>query len=289
MREIFKKEFNNYFNSLTGYLAIGVFLFIAGYFLAVDNINGKSVSFSQTVSDFSILLFIVPPFLTAGIMADEKRIGMDRLYLSGNISTGKIIIAKFAAAFLPFLAGSAVLAFYPIILNAYGNVEMVRAYVALGAFVLSGAAFSAIGLFISTCFKNKWLAMFLSYAVSFFFYHIYSLTENVSADGKNGLVFIGLIILAFFTWVYFYSGNVLVSGVGLVAGGLTVAIVYLVKPDIYNGIISRIAFRLSVVERFYELEEGRFSLYSVCYIVSFTVLLLFLTVAKINRRRGGLQ
>jgi ABC-2 type transport system permease protein len=164
---IAKKEFKSYFISpiayvfITVFLVISNFLFFQGFFL--NNQADMRGYFSLLPW---IFLFFVPA-VTMRSWSEEKKGRTLELLLTWPISDIEVVIGKFFAAFA-FLA-VAILASVtiPITIMTLGNPDMgpiIGGY--LGA-LLMGAAYLAIGLWISSHTENQIIAFIVGVVVTF--------------------------------------------------------------------------------------------------------------------------
>lgn len=113
-----------------------------------------------------IFLFLAP-VVTMRIWSEEKKSGTLEVLLTLPFKDWEVVLAKFFSA-LVFLMIVVLLSLsIPITLARLGNVDMgpiIGGY--LGAFLM-GAAYIAIGLFISSLTKNQIVAFLIAIAVCF--------------------------------------------------------------------------------------------------------------------------
>lgn len=189
MLSIYKKEIASYFNSLIGYIAIGLFLLITGLLLWVfPETSILDAGYASLDGFFSLapylLLFLVPAIMMRSI-AGEKADGTFDLLLSRPISLKQIVLAKFLGgltivflAILPTIiyAISTYILAYPS-----GNIDLgatIGSYVGL---LLMAAAFVALSLFCSSLTTNPIVAFLLAVFASFIAYYGFSAISQISA------------------------------------------------------------------------------------------------------------
>ena len=73
MKAVFRKEITTYFNTMIGYVYMGVFLFFSGLLFNMKNINQGSASISELFGSLFFVLILLTPFLTMRLMAEEKK------------------------------------------------------------------------------------------------------------------------------------------------------------------------------------------------------------------------
>lgn len=181
MFAIFKKELRSYFINAIGYVYVGVFLAAAAIMCCYTTLGSQSYS---TSSYFTMLIFsfiILIPLLTMKLFAEEKKLRTEQLLLTAPVSVWQMILGKFAAAFTLFFGTVAVscINFFP--LYAYARVERAeQSYSELHVgpvtaeifscvigVLLIGAAFIAIGLFVSSLTENQLAAAVITVSVIF--------------------------------------------------------------------------------------------------------------------------
>jgi len=167
---LIRKELRLYFNSPIAYIFIVVFIsfsmwmFFRGFFLT----NQADL---RGYFDFLpwIFLFLIPAN-TMRMWAEEYRQGTVETLLTSSLPIHFAVLGKFLAS-LAFLGLALLLTFLlPISISFIGNLDWGVILVAyLGIFLL-GAAYTALGLFISSITNNQIVAFILAVIVTFAFY-----------------------------------------------------------------------------------------------------------------------
>lgn len=179
MFAIFKKELRSYFINAIGYVYVGVFLAASALLLCYTTLGASSYN---TSTYFTMLIFsfiILIPLLTMKLFSEEKKLRTEQLLLTAPVTIWGMVIGKFLAAFSLFvgtlLASS--INFFP--LYAYANEERAaQPYSTLHigpntaqiigctiGVILIGAAFIAIGMFISSLTENQLAAAIITVAI----------------------------------------------------------------------------------------------------------------------------
>ena len=165
MKAIFKKEFDNYFNSPIGYIFIGIFILMASIFFTQRVILVGKASMANVFSDINFIYLFLAALLTMRLLSEEKNKKTDQLLLSAPVSITEIVLGKYFAALAVFGLTMLLSAIYPIILFIYANPsagEMLSSYL---GFILLWSSFIAIGLFISSLTESQMIAGVLTFAV----------------------------------------------------------------------------------------------------------------------------
>ncbi|MCL2183741.1 MAG: ABC transporter permease subunit [Chitinispirillia bacterium] len=164
---IFKKEFTSYFISPIAYVFIIVFLIGTNfmYFQPFFLINQADMRNYFGLLPWVFLFFV--PAITMRSWAEEKKSKTIELLLTWPLSDAQVVLGKFFAT-LAFLASAVALSVtIPVTLFIIGNPDpgpIIGGYV--GA-LLMGAAYLAIGLWISSHTENQIVAFILAWVVIF--------------------------------------------------------------------------------------------------------------------------
>lgn len=186
MLSIYKKEIAAYFNALTGYLAIGLFLAATGLLIWVfPDTSILAYGYASMESFFQIspylFLFLIPA-ITMRSIAGEKSEGTWELLLTRPIRLWEILLGKYLGSLtIVILALLPTLIYYYAVYSLampVGNVDtgaIVGSYVGL---LLLGAVFTAVGIFTSAWTNNVIVAFLTAIFLCFLlFYAVDSLSR----------------------------------------------------------------------------------------------------------------
>ena len=174
---ICKKEWLQFFSSLTGYIALIIFLLLTGLFLFVfPDTDLLSFGYASLSNFFSlapwILLFLVPT-ITMRSLADEYKSGTFELLKTLPVSASQIVWGKYAGALLVVALALLPTVVYAVSiqkLSAIGGIDVgatIGSYIGL---LLLGAVFTAIGICASSFTNNTVIAFITGAFVCFIFY-----------------------------------------------------------------------------------------------------------------------
>ena len=167
---ICRKEFRGYFTSPIAYVFITVFLmlsswlFLKGFFIT----NHASMRGYFAIMPWLFLFFV--PAVTMRLWAEEKKLGTMEILMTLPVRDHEVVLGKFFAAF--FFLGVAILLSFtlPWTLFKLGEPDfgpIIGGYLAL---MLMGAAYLAIGLFVSSLTENQIIAFILGVVLTFFLF-----------------------------------------------------------------------------------------------------------------------
>lgn len=174
---ICKKEWQQFFNSLTGYIALVIFLLLTGLYLFVfPQSNVLDFGYASLSAFFNlapwVLLFLVPT-ITMRSIADEYKAGTFELLRTLPLRSRDIVFGKFFGAWLIVIVAllpTVIYAFSLQALSATGGIDVggtIGSYIGL---VLLGGVYAAIGICTSSFTNNTVIAFVASAFVCFLLY-----------------------------------------------------------------------------------------------------------------------
>ncbi len=179
---IVRKEWRGYFASPVGYVVIGMYALVFGYFYTVylswflrqsmqgPQMGGGPMNVNQQmirgVFDNSMVIFLfVVPLITMRAYAEEKRSGTIELLMTSPITDFQIVMGKFLGAMSLYGAMLGVTLIHIAVLFAYGNPEWKPILTGYLGLVLLGGCFVSVGLFFSSLTKNQIVAGMFTFVV----------------------------------------------------------------------------------------------------------------------------
>ncbi len=161
MGAIYKRELKSYFTSPIGYVLLAIFACTTAIYFVVLNLLNASSDLSSLFSFIIMwIMMLYAPILTMKLMSEEKKLKTDQLLLTSPVSLTSIVIGKFLSALTMFAISVSVTLLYAVVTFIYGEpgvAMLIGNYIAL---LLVGAAFIAVGLFISSLTENQVVAAF---------------------------------------------------------------------------------------------------------------------------------
>jgi len=147
------------FLSLMGFIFTGI---LEDYSKAVQDVSPASVFFQL----YWLPVFFMVPLLTSKCLAEERRLGTIETLLTTPVTTAEVVLGKYAAAYLLYIAfwGSTSGLFY-ILKRFAGDARLIDPGPIVGGYLfvaVSGLLFVAIGVFASSLSRNQSVAGILS-------------------------------------------------------------------------------------------------------------------------------
>lgn len=177
------KELRGYFASPIGYVLVGFWALLYGYFfyslvayferqsmqMAMGgpggSMNVNQMLITPLLVNATVIMLLIFPLITMRTYAEEKRSGTIELLLTSPLTDVQIILGKFLGALGLYAAMLAVTLLHTALLFYYGSPEwkpIASGYLGL---LLMGASFLSLGLFISSLTKNQIVAGMITFSV----------------------------------------------------------------------------------------------------------------------------
>lgn len=186
MWSICKKELQQFFSSLTGYVTIVVFLLLNGLFLFVfPDTNLFDYGYASLETFFQtapwIFLFLVPA-ITMRSFADEFRNGTFETLRTSPISLLQLVLGKYIASIIIVVAALIPTLIYVFTISqlSTGGIDtggIIGSYIGL---LLLSSLFVAIGIFCSSATNNAVVAFLVSAFACFVLYFAFSAISKIA-------------------------------------------------------------------------------------------------------------
>lgn len=170
------KELRTFFDSLTAYILIVVFLGLSGFFTWLFGSDIFFIGQATLQPFFSVAywtLFFFTPALTMRMIAEENKTGTIELLLTKSVSDWEVIVGKFLACLMLIIIALALTLPYYISVWAMGPVDHGAVWCGYLGLVLMSMAYISIGLFASSISSNQIVAFLLALFIGVFFLIIF--------------------------------------------------------------------------------------------------------------------
>lgn len=166
MTAIFKREVSAYFRSPIGYIFLAAFYASSGVLFSITSVtqnmqDGLLYLTTDMSSMFSLLFFVLLvliPILTMRTLSEDKKNKTDQCLLTAPVSLTALVCGKYLASFMVYVAGVAMTLVYAVVLSFFSEVIWLEVLGNVVGLVLVGAAFIAVGIFISSLTENQVIA-----------------------------------------------------------------------------------------------------------------------------------
>ncbi len=204
------KELRGYFASPIGYVLVGFWALLFGYFFYTlvafferqsmqmsmggpgGSLNVNQMLVSPLLMNATVIMLLVFPLITMRTYAEEKRSGTIELLLTSPITDLEIILGKFFGALGLFAAMLAVTFVHMGVLFLYGSPEWKPIATGYLGLLLMGGSFLSLGLFISSLTRNQIVAGMITFSVFLLLWIINWVSTFVSPTMQTVLNYVSI-------------------------------------------------------------------------------------------------
>jgi len=167
MGAIWRREWKSYFITPVGYVFMGVFLSLAALMFYLSILRQHSGDLPTFMGQIGYLWMLLSPILSMRLMAEDRQRGTDQLLYTSPASLISIVTGKYLAA-LTVMAMTALMTFVFVgVVAVYGTVYLPEIGVAYLGFMLQGAAFLSVGIYLSALSKTPVTAAIFGFGANF--------------------------------------------------------------------------------------------------------------------------
>lgn len=211
MKAIYKRELSACFRSPIGYLFCAIYLFFSAMYFNSVLSAGQSSEFPQIYYGMLNIILLMLPLLTMRLFSEERKYKTDQILLTSPVNITPLVLGKFLSALTVYAGCILFTLIYAIVFCFF--VAPSWALVAGNIFgaILFGAAFIAVGMFISSMTESQFVAAMGSFSIATVFIIldviplvtdnelVTSIIDNISFVGRytpftNGILDISSII-----------------------------------------------------------------------------------------------
>ena len=188
------QELRSYFDSLTAYVLLVLFLGFSGIFTWVygsDIFMYGQASLQMFFSVAYITLFLLIPALTMRSIAEEMKTGTIEMLLTKPITCRQIVLGKYLAIIMLIAIVLVLTLPYYISVSFLGNVDHGAVICGYFGLLLMSSAYAGIGLFASSITNNQIISFMLALIIGIFFHLIFGIIGR-QIGGGLGLIAVGL-------------------------------------------------------------------------------------------------
>jgi gliding motility-associated transport system permease protein len=205
MWAIYKKEINQFFSGIVGYVSLLLFWVACGLLLFVfpdtNILNDGYATLDQLFSMAPWIFLLLIPAVTMRAFSEEFRSGTMELLYTKPVSDFKIIAGKYIACVTLVVIALIPTFFYYITISHFtdpgttlDNGGILGSYIGL---ILLGATFTSIGVWTSSLTQNTVVAFLLSVFVCFIFYTGFDAISKLPAFQASADYYIQMLGISF--------------------------------------------------------------------------------------------
>ena len=295
MWTICKKELSQYVNTSIGFFFTGIFVFLAGVFFSLYQLNSGVADFSVTLASLELFFLLGVPLATMNSLAGETKQNTDKLLLTSPCSVTGIITGKFLAMEILFFVSMLLILPLPLITghllktttgaNLVFGMDTGRFIASFLGFFLEGSCYLSLGLLISGLTESPAISASLTFLSILLLTNIEGIGALLPSGKLSSLICTGIIILIITVALYRLTAHLLATMIGCIVLTLFCGLLFITYPMFFDNLILKITSLISISKRFRLFSMGLISTGNLFWIFAFIFLSLFCTVQFILRRR----
>lgn len=286
MLAIYKRELKSYFQSMIGSVFVAFLIAFTGIYFMAYNMTAGYPYFSYTLSG-SLMVFIVGiPLITMRSFSEERKNKTDQMLLTAPVSLWKVVFGKYFAMMTVIAVPNIIFCIFPLIIKSQGTAYLTVDYLSILVFFLLGCAYAAIGMFLSALTESQIIAFISTFGILLVLYLWDGILSMLPSSSVSGLVGVLILLTVATFYIWRMTDNVILSGgielVGLIAG----IVVYVVKSEVYENLLSNLLGKLAIANVFTGITSNNIvDITGIALYLSLIAVFVFLTVQAIQKRR----
>lgn len=155
---IARREISSYFYSPMAYVAMALFLLVAGFFFQRDFEPGQPAGM-RTVFEWMVwAMLVIVPLLSMGLLSQEWASGTMETMMTAPISETDLVVGKWLGGFGFFALLLSPTLCYVVLLKAYSGIHLGPIFAGYLGLLLVGSLFFAVGLLCSSLTRSQVVA-----------------------------------------------------------------------------------------------------------------------------------
>ena len=164
---IARRELSSYFYSPIAYVAMFLFLVVAGYMFRQDFQPGQPAGMRSIFQGMVWLFVAILPVLCMGLLAQEWATGTIETMMTAPVEEHEVVLGKFLGSLCFFIVLLAPTLLYLGMLALHGQPDYGPIFSGYLGLILVGALFISIGLFCSSLTRSQVVAAVAAAAILF--------------------------------------------------------------------------------------------------------------------------
>ena len=187
------RELSSYFLSPIAYVIMAVFIGLYGVFFTGVFVTYGVANMQFSLSNVLLVFLFIAPLMTMRSLAEERKMGIEELYMTSPITTTEYIFGKYLALAISYLAMLGLLLFHFFIVYSFAKPDLGPIISSMVGLYLAGLTFLAIGLFTSSLSDNQIISGLAAFGI-LLTYWLLGWVAN-SMGGKIGAIIGNLSLL----------------------------------------------------------------------------------------------
>jgi ABC-2 type transport system permease protein len=169
---LYKREMGEYFNSPIAYIAIVVFLLLAGGWglTKIFSAEPPRADMRPLFELMPMFMVVIAPALAMRLLAEEKSSGTMELLITMPVGDWQVVLTKFFAAFSVLFLMMLFTLPFAFTVAKMGDLDWGVTFGSYVGLLLMGACYISIGLMASSWFKSQVVAFIVAATICFVFW-----------------------------------------------------------------------------------------------------------------------
>ena len=285
MKNVYSLTLRSLMRGVKAYVFLAVMFLAEGFFLTYVNLSGGYSATEYSFELIEIALMAVLPLICAETFSADRKSGFEKTLLAFGIKPTELYFGKALAVVTVLTVPYLLLLAVPLVLEAFGTVNLSATLTSVGAFYLTGLSFTAICLFVSLCVKSRRLAYIVSYAALLVSYVCCLFSGAVTVTKDHSLLMLSAVLVAVSILIYLFTRSMLVFGGFFCISEAILIFFYFVTPRLFAKAFAELVGLLSPALSLNSIIYGTFDLVAVMHLILFTAVLVLLSLMQLGRRK----
>lgn len=255
VKAIWKRDFLGYFRSPIGWVLLAIFTLMSGLIFSIYLQNAYS-NMAYELSFMQSLFFVLIPIMTMKSFSEERKNGTEVLLFTSPATTMQIVWGKYLAAFSLFLLMTATTLIHLLVTVMLGGLVDAVVFGTYVAFIMSGAIYIAIGVFISSLTENQIISAIVSVVIFVSFQLISSIASLLGSMVTN-----------------------------LIQGLDRLGVIPATTESAIGSAVTNAVNWINPATRLSNFSLGIFEITPLVFLISFALLFIYLTAQVLEKRR----
>lgn len=182
MLAIIKRELSSYFCSAIGYIILTIFYIFSGIYFFATCLASNNASLNYVFGNLLTVVVFLIPILTMRLISEDKKQKTDQALFTAPVTLTGIALGKYFSALIVYLMSISVTLIYAVIISFFTSPDWPVIFCNFIGIFLLGAAFIAIGMFLSSLTENQVVAAVACLGVAIFILITEPIADIISID-----------------------------------------------------------------------------------------------------------
>ena len=206
--------------------------------------------------------------------------------MTAPVSLGQVVLGKYLAMVTVIAVPNVIFCIFPLIIKSQGTAYLTVDYLSILVFFLLGCVYAAIGMFLSALTESQIIAFISTFGILLILYLWDGILSMLPGSAVSGLVGVLILMAVVVVYIWRMTDNMVLSGGIGTAGVIAAVVVYAVKSEIYENLLSNLLGKMAIANVFTGITSNNIvDVTGIALYLSLIAVFVFLTVQAIQKRR----